>query len=67
MKKKLIHYGEIFAFAFAVTALANVDNLLNAHGLDAWKSAVIALVIAGAKAGFDAIKATVGNATTTTT
>jgi len=57
VKKKLIHYGEIFAAAFAVTALANVDNLLNAHGLDAWKSAVVALAIAGAKAGLDAVKA----------
>lgn len=57
MKQNLIHYAVIFGAAFAVTALANVNHLLDAHGLDAWKSAAVAIVIAGAKAGFDALKA----------
>lgn len=59
MKKKLIHYAEIFGAAFAVTALVNADHLLAAHGLDALKSAAVGLVVAAAKAGVDALKSTV--------
>jgi hypothetical protein len=56
MKQNLIHYAVIFAAAFGVTALSNYDHLFAAHGLDALKSAAIGLVIAGLKAGFDALK-----------
>ena len=59
MKKKLIHYCEIFGAAFAVTALANADHLFAAHGLNALKSAAVAVLIAGAKAGYDAVKSAV--------
>lgn len=59
MKKNLVHYLVIFIAAFGVTALTNSDHLLDAHGLNAVKSAALALVVAGLKAGFDALKATV--------
>jgi predicted short-subunit dehydrogenase-like oxidoreductase (DUF2520 family) len=60
MKKKLTHYAEIFAAAFAVTALVNADHLFDAHGLDGIKSVGVAVVVAAAKAGVDAVKAAVG-------
>jgi hypothetical protein len=56
VKKNLVHYAVIFGAAFAVTALANTDHILAAHGLNALKSAAVALVIAGLKAGFDALR-----------
>lgn len=59
MKKKLVHYAEIFGAAAAVTGLVNADHLFAAHGLDALKSLAVGLVIAAAKAGVDAVKAAV--------
>lgn len=58
-KKRAAHYLEIFAAAFAVTALVNADHLLAAHGLDALKSAGVALVVAAVKAGVDALRGAV--------
>jgi hypothetical protein len=49
------HLVKVFAAAFAVTALSNAHHLLDAHGLDALKSAGEALLIVSAKAGLDAI------------
>lgn len=54
-KKKLLGYAEIFGAAFAVTALVNVENLFNAHGLNALKAAAVAALVAAAKAGYDAL------------
>lgn len=57
LKERLLRYLLVFAAAFATTELANADNILNAHGLDAVKSAAIAAIIAGLIAGVDAVKA----------
>jgi hypothetical protein len=57
LRNKVVHYAEIFGVAFGITLLFNAENLLNAHGLSAVKSAAVAAVVAGAKAGIDALKA----------
>jgi len=62
LKRKLLHYVEIFAAAFGMAAIFNVQNVLAASGLDAAKAAVFALVVAAAKAGLEAVRVALGGA-----
>ena len=56
LAKKALRYAEVFAVAFVTFLLAHVSSLAGTHGLSGWKSAVLALVLAAATAGWDAVK-----------
>lgn len=55
-RARILHYLDIFLAAFVVELGSNDLHLLGAHGLDAWKAAVIAAAIAGGKAAFEAYR-----------
>lgn len=56
MKRITISYIETFAVAFGFTALANVEHILDARGLDALKAAAFAAILAAIRAGVLAVR-----------
>lgn len=53
-RARVLHYVEIFAAAFLVSAGGNADHLLGAHGLNAVKALAYGAAAAGAKAVLEA-------------
>lgn len=59
IRRRFAHYADTFLAAFAIALVVNADHVLDAHGLDALKSAGVAALITAAKAGIEAVRATI--------
>jgi hypothetical protein len=55
-RNRVIHYTDVFLSAFGMSLLVNKEHILGAHGLNAWKSLILAALVAGGKATIEAYR-----------
>lgn len=55
-QSRLMHYLDMFIAAFVVALGANEQHILDAHGLNAWKSVVEAAAVVAGKAVIEAYR-----------
>lgn len=55
-RARVLHYLDVFVAAFIVSLGANKEHVLDAHGLNAWKSLLLAAAVVGGKAVIEAYR-----------